>query len=204
MAPRSGGLIVTIVVLATTFGSSVGDGRLAATREAAQVPTPPASASTVGTDARQSVDQHFKTEHMWDAKVTVANGIMLGKSKYGLRRIVPITGGSFEGPNIRGEVMPGGADWQLYRADGDTELYARYLLKAHDGHIIQVINRVLMHYPPKSDKGEPYVRSLIDLEAPLGSPYEYLNHAVFFGTLTQPTLKPGETPYVIIGVYKLL
>lgn len=141
---------------------------------------------------------------MWDARVTIANGIVLGKSKYGLRRVVPITGGSFEGPNIRGEVMPGGEDWQLYRPDGDTELYARYLLKTHDGHIIQVINRVLMHYRPKGDEGEPYVRSVIDLEAPLGSPYEYLNHAIFFGTLTQPALKPGETPYVVIGVYKLL
>ena len=39
------------------------------------------------------------------------------------------------------------------------------------------------------------VRSVIDLEAPHGSPYEYLNHAIFFGTLTQPTLKQGESPY---------
>ena len=204
MTPRLGGLIVTIVVLLTTFGCRVRDGTLAATRDAPQVSTPPAAASTVGIDDRASVDRQFKTEHIWDAKVTIANGIVLGKSKHGWRRIVPITGGSFEGPNIRGEVMPGGEDWQLYRPDGDTELYARYLLKTRDGHIIQVINRVLMHYPPEGGKGEPYVRSVIDLEAPLGSPYEYLNHAIFFGTLTQPTLKPGETPYVIIGVYKLL
>jgi hypothetical protein len=85
--------------------------------------------------------------------VTIANGIVLDKSKHGLRRIVPITGGSFAGPNIRGEIMPGGEDWQLDRPDGDTELYARHLLKTHDGHIIQVINRVLMHYPPKATKG---------------------------------------------------
>jgi hypothetical protein len=42
------------------------------------------------------------------------------------------------------------------------------------------------------------------LEVPRGSPYEYLNHAIFLGILIQPTLKPGETPYVTIGVYKLL
>jgi hypothetical protein len=192
------------VVLATTFGRSVGDGTPAAARDAPQVPTPPAAASKVGTDDRASVDRHFKTEHIWDAKVTIASGAVLGKSKHGWRRIVPITGGSFQGPNIRGDVMPGGEDWQLYRPDGDTELYARYLLKTHDGHIMQVINRVLMHYPSTGDKGDPYGRSVIDLEAPLGSPYEYLNHAIFFGTLTQPTLKPGETPYVVIGVYQLL
>jgi hypothetical protein len=141
---------------------------------------------------------------MWDAKVTIADGILLGKSKHGWRRIVPITGGMFEGPTIRGKVVPGGEDWQLTRPDGDTELYARYLLKTHDGHLIQVINRVLMHFPTKGERGEPYIRSVIDLEAPTDSPYEHLNHAVFLGTLTQPRLKPGEKPYVVIGVYKVL
>ncbi len=36
------------------------------------------------------------------------------------------------------------------------------------------------------------------------SPYDYLNHAIFIGTLKMPELKPGEEPYVVIGVYKLL
>ena len=204
MTPRLWGLIVTTVVLLPTFECRAGEGTLAATRDAPHVSAPPAAATNIRADDRGSADRQFKTQHLWDARVAIADGILLGKSKHGWRRVVPITGGSFEGPNIRGEVMPGGEDWQLTRPDGDTELYARYLLRTHDGHIIQVINRVLMHYPPKGDKGEPYIRSVIDLEAPLGSPYEDLNHAIFFGTLTQPTLKPGETAYVIIGVYKLL
>jgi len=162
------------------------------------------SAFTTGLEESESSDQVFKTEHMWEAKVTIADGILLGESKHGWRRIVPIKGGTFEGPNIRGEVVPGGEDWQLTRPDGDRELYARYLLKTHDGHLIQVINRVLMHFPPEGEKGDPYIRSVIDLEAPNDSPYEYLNHAIFLGTLTQPTLKPGEEPYVVIGVYKVL
>jgi hypothetical protein len=101
-------------------------------------------------------------------------------------------------------VLPLGEDWQLYRPDGDAELYARYLLKTDDGFIIQVTNRVLMH-DPRPEKGEqPYVRSVIDLEAPLDSPYDYLNHAIFLGTLTQPSLQEGEEAYVVIGVYRLL
>lgn len=163
-----------------------------------------ASVLSAEPEASGSSGQVFQTEHMWDAKVTIAEGIQLGESKHGWRRIVPITGGSFEGPNIRGEVLPGGEDWQLTRPDGDTELYARYLLKTHDGHLIQVINRVLMHFPPNGKNGDSYVRSVIDLEAPIHSPYAYLNHAIFLGTLTQPTLKPGEEPYVIVGVYKVL
>lgn len=91
-----------------------------------------------------------------------------------------------------------------FRPDGDQELYARYLLKTHDGHLIQVINRVLIHYPPAGEKAAPYIRSVIDLEAATDSPYDYLNHAVFLGTLTQPPLKAGEAPYVIVGVYRVL
>lgn len=154
-----------------------------------------------GQAAKTSADSPlFKMEHMWDATVTVADPMILGESKHGLRLIWPITGGTFEGPKIRGIVVPGGEDWQLKRPDGDMELYARYLLKTHDGHLIQVINRVLMHSP---SEGNPYVRSVIDLEAPNDSPYSYLNHAVFLGTLTQPEPKPGEKPHVIIGVYRV-
>ena len=146
----------------------------------------------------------FQTEFMWDAKVKVGSMIMVGESKRGVRRVIPITGGTFEGPNIKGEVLPGGEDWQLVRPDGDTELYARYLLKTHDGFVIQVINQVTIHMPKPGEKGTPYTKSVLDFEAPNNSPYAYLNHAIFLGTLKMPALKPGEEPYVIIGVYKVL
>jgi hypothetical protein len=146
----------------------------------------------------------FKTEHLWDAKVKIANSIVVGDSKYGTRRIIPITGGTFEGPKIKGEVLPGGEDWQLVRPDGDTELYARYLLKTDDGTVIQITNRALIHVPAAIEKKPPYIKSVIDLEAPNKSSYDYLNHAIFLGTLNMPQLKPGEEPYVIIGVYMVL
>ena len=144
----------------------------------------------------------FKTEFMWDAKVKIAGMINVGESKRGVRRVIPITGGTFSGPKIKGEVLPGGEDWQLVRPDGDTELYARYLLKTDDGHVIQVINNALIHTDSKTKAF--YCKSVLDLEAPQDSPYDELNHAIFIGTLNMPTLKPGEEPYVIIGVYKLL
>ena len=146
----------------------------------------------------------FKTEFVFEAKVKIAGMIMVGESKRGTRRVIPITGGTFEGPDIKGEVLPGGEDWQLVRPDGDTELYARYLLKTNDGHVIQVINQVIIHMPEEGEKGGPYIKSVLDFEAPNNSPYEHLNHAIFLGTLKMPALKPGEDPYVIIGVYKVL
>lgn len=144
----------------------------------------------------------FKTEFMWDAKVKITGMINVGESKRGVRRVIPITGGTFSGPKIKGEVLSGDEDWQLVRPDGDTELYARYLLKTDDGHVIQVINNALIHTDAKTKAF--YCKSVLDLEAPQDSPYDYLNHAIFIGTLNMPTLKPGEEPYVIIGVYKLL
>jgi hypothetical protein len=151
---------------------------------------------------KDSLFKYFKTEFVWEAKVKIAGMINVGESKRGTRRIIPITGGTFEGPKIKGEVLPGGEDWQLVRPDGDTELYARYLLKTSDGHIIQVINQALIHVDEKSK--EFYCKSVLDLEAPINSPYNFLNHAIFLGTLQMPKLKPGEEPYVIISMYKVL
>ena len=160
------------------------------------------SAQTVNSVDNGTIYQDFKTEFMWDAKVKIANMIDLGESKRGVRRVIPIIGGTFSGPKIKGEVLSGGEDTQLVRPDGDTELNAQYLLKTDDGHVIQVVNKALIHTDAKSKAF--YCKSVLDLEAPKSSPYDYLNHAIFIGTLKMPELKPGEEPYVVIGVYKLL
>ena len=47
-----------------------------------------------------------------------------GKTPYGSRNMIPITGGTFEGPGIRGIIVPGGWDWQLVRADGCVDVIA--------------------------------------------------------------------------------
>jgi len=160
------------------------------------------SAQSITNGDNGNLYQDFKTEFMWDAKVKIANMINVGESKYGVRRVIPITGGTFTGPKIKGEVLSGGEDCQLVRPDGDTELNARYLLKTDDGFVIQVVNKALIHIDAKSNTF--YCKSVLDLEAPKNSPYEYLNHAIFIGTLKMPVLKHGEEPYVVIGVYKLL
>ena len=150
-----------------------------------------------GTDVKM-----LHAEHVFDANVTIGGLLNFGKSKYGERRIIPITGGKFKGPDIEGEVLPGGADWQLTRPDGDVELYARYTLKTNDGALIQVTNRVLMHMS-KDGKTPPYTRSVIDFEAPSESKHAWLNHALFLGTLTMPREMPEDKPFVIISVYKV-
>ena len=91
--------------------------------------------------------------------VRVAPALELGETSQGRRRIIPITGGTVEGPLLAGRVLPGGADWQIIRPDGCAELEARYTLEAADGALIAVTNRGLRHGPPeivaKLIAGEP-------------------------------------------------
>ena len=58
----------------------------------------------------------------------------------GRRRIIPILSGTFEGSGMKGRVLPGGADWQIVRADGLGELDTRYTLETDDGKLIYVQN----------------------------------------------------------------
>jgi len=84
----------------------------------------------------------------FELRATVAAPTELGQVASGRRRIVAITGGSFEGPGIKGKVRPGGADWQIVRADGFTELDTRYTLETDTGKIIYVQNAGVRHAAP--------------------------------------------------------
>src|SRR6476660_2811542 len=78
------------------------------------------------------------TEFAFEARVSVQTPLVVGQSSHGLRRVVPITGGTFDGPNIRGRVIPGGADWQFVRPDGVLAVDARYTLQTSDSVLILV------------------------------------------------------------------
>ena len=131
------------------------------------------------------------TEFAFEAHVNVQTPLVVGPSSHGLRRIVPITGGTFVGPNIRGRVVPGGADWQFVRPDGVLVVEARYTLQTSDSVLIMVTNRGLRRGPQavidRLARGEPvdpseyYFRTTAEFEAPLGSKYEWLNQSVFVG-----------------------
>jgi len=111
--------------------------------------------------------------------------------------MVPIIGGSFEGPGLRGKVMAGGADRQLLRHDGAKNLDAIYELKTEDGVIISVRNAVRSRSPKD---GPRYVFSTLQITAPEGK-YGWLNDFVYVGTLS--SLRP-EREAVVIRVYKVV
>ena len=61
---------------------------------------------------------------------------VIGKTPAGLRRIAPVTGGTFTGDRLNGLVMPGGSDWVVNRTDGVMVIDVRLTLKTDDGALI--------------------------------------------------------------------
>ena len=117
--------------------------------------------------------------------------VVIGESPEGLRRMIPIVDGTFDGPKLRGEVLGGGADWQYVRGDGVTIAEAVYLLKANDGTLIQIRNRGVRHGPPEViqrlaegehvDPSEYYFRASPTFLVSPG-PHDWLNKNVFVAT----------------------
>ncbi len=129
------------------------------------------------------------TELALELYVAIAPRVEVGESDDGVRQFIPITGGRFSGDGIRGEVMPGGADWQLRRRDGVVEVNALYSIRTDDGAVIVVDNRGIIVPPPPAAGGGAaapaagYVRTSPRFHAPQGK-YDWLNKTVFIGTIT--------------------
>lgn len=82
-------------------------------------------------------------------QVAVAGAQKVGAVPLGNRVIAPIDGGHFEGPRLRGKVLPGGGDWTLLRSDGVLELDLRLTLETDDGALIHLRSFGLRHGPPE-------------------------------------------------------
>ena len=75
--------------------------------------------------------------------------VTAGRTPYGERRFVAITGGIVTGPKVNGHILPGGADWQIIRTDGAADIQARYIVEVDTGGRIAVESKGLRHGPPE-------------------------------------------------------
>lgn len=129
-------------------------------------------------------------EFAFELNAQLGPAIDLGPTPFGFRRVIDILSGTFEGPQLRGTLLPGGADWQIIRSDKVTELHAHYILNTHDGVLIQVNVRGLRHAPGDAleriargetvDPADYYFRVAPVFQAPDG-PYAWLNRSIFVG-----------------------
>src|ERR1700687_1581917 len=117
-------------------------------------------------------------------QVVVASPQKLGPVPHGTRVTAPIASGQFEGPRLRGKVLPGGGDWTLLRGDGVLELDLRVTLETDDGALIHMTSWGMRHGPAdvvaalaRGESVDPsayYFRTLPRFET--GHPkYEFLN-----------------------------
>ena len=114
-------------------------------------------------------------------RVTLGETYSVGETQHGRRTVIPITGGTFEGPLLKGTILNGGADYQLANtAQGRTEIEAIYSIKTDDGVYIHVRNRGIIAQG-KDEEGRPsfYFRAAPQFEAPADSPYAWMNNALF-------------------------
>lgn len=146
-------------------------------------------------------------EFVCTLNVQIAKAIVVGETARGVRRIIPITGGTFDGPKMRGTIVDGGADWQIIRADGVAEIEALYTLKTDDSTFIYIRNPGMRVATPevaaRIGRGEVvspteyYFRTAPKFEAPKGK-YDWLNNAIFIcKAIRMPT-------FVKIEVWKVL
>ncbi|MDE2561597.1 MAG: DUF3237 domain-containing protein [Sphingomonadales bacterium] len=134
----------------------------------------------------------------FEETVTLAPDVHPGATALGERNIVPITGGTFEGPGIKGTIIGGGWDWQLRRADGCTQIKADYMLRTDDDVVINVVNTGVSC---RARDPAAVVRTHPVFEAPLGK-YEWLSQSAFIGTL-DPVKLPGGQRAVHITFYRV-
>ena len=131
---------------------------------------------------RPTLDKAFR------ASIAVAAPRVLGPTPQGERRIVDITGGEVSGPRLTGRVLPGGADWQIVRADGVTAIEARYTIETESGALVYVQNSGYRHGPAEVlaqlyrgedvDPARYYFRAAPRVEASAAE-LDWLNRTIF-------------------------
>jgi hypothetical protein len=132
----------------------------------------------------------LSTRYVFSLVITVGAPIVAGDIGYGIRRIVPILGGEVRGEAIRGTIFPCGADFQIIRPDGLTELEAKYGFETDDGAVVYLENagirfgpRSLLDRIAKGEVVDPaliYFRSVPKFETGAAR-YRWLMEHLFIG-----------------------
>lgn len=140
------------------------------------------------------------------AEIEVAASMVVGHTKLGRRQFIPIKGGKIT-REINGNIIDGGADSQIIRANGRTDLSARYVIETNDGELIYIenngIRQVSERFRDRASKGEiidpehVYFRTVPTFETS-SEKYEWLENSLFVGAALRTETK------VVLDIYKVL
>jgi len=150
----------------------------------------------------------LKSEFLYRASIDVEGFYTIGETFRGHRNIVRIKGGWFEGPKLKGEILPGTADWFLTRPGGVGEGDVRDTYRTHDGHNIYVSYRGIINVDAsvwaRLEKGEDvdpsdyYLRGQPMYEVAVDSPYNWLNAIVAVAVGKQEAMRTTYDVYQIL------
>jgi hypothetical protein len=90
----------------------------------------------------------LQAKYVFSLAIQVGEPIVAGDLGHAVRRIIPILGGEVRGPGIKGTIFPCGADFQIIRPNGFTELEAKYAFEMDDGAIVYIEN-IGIRFGPK-------------------------------------------------------
>jgi hypothetical protein len=134
----------------------------------------------------------MNTRLLMTLHVTVGTLVNIGAVPHGTRRTAPVSGGAFEGPRLRGIIVPdSSADWQLLRSDGVLEMDVRFTLQTDDGALISMRSFGVRHGPPeiiaaigRGERVDPstYYFRMIPRFATAYPAYSFLNRLVAVGS----------------------
>ena len=115
-------------------------------------------------DPRVKSAGDLATRHLFDIVVDLDPRLNFGAGPVGQRVLFGAAKGSFEGPRLRGEVLRGGGDWALFRADGAMTLDVRLSLRTHDGELIYMTYGGRWVTPPglRAEMADPARRTKVD------------------------------------------
>jgi Protein of unknown function (DUF3237) len=110
-------------------------------------------------DTRVKALGDIRTEHLFDMVVDLDPRLNLGQ-----RVLFGAAGGSFDGPDLRGEVLAGGGDWAVFRPGGTMTLDVRLTLRTHDDALVFMTYGGRWAVPPelRADLADPVKRYEID------------------------------------------
>ena len=149
----------------------------------------------------------LETKYVFTITARIGEVTSAGEIGHGVRRIIPITGGTVKGEGINGKICPFGADFQIIRPNELIELEAKYAFETDDGAVVYIENKGIRFGPlellQKLKRGEPvdpkliYFRTVAKFETG-AEKYRWLMEHIFVGSAAR------HADRVVIDVHQVL